>query len=144
MFLDNQLLLSDAQAFSASGASTNVIDIGSAVRNLPVGEPLALVITVDTAADITTGDETYTFAARTSAAAALTSPTDIASKTIAAASLTAGSVHVIPLGTPMALRYLGMYATLGGTTPSVTVTASIVPLNMVQQYQSYAKGYTIS
>lgn len=144
MFLDSQLLLSDAQAFTGSAASTNVIDTKAAGLNLPVGEPLALVITVDVAADITTGDETYAFAARTSAAAALTSPTDIASKTIAASALTAGSTHVLPLGAPMSLEYLGMYATLGGTSPSVTVTALIMPLKFAQQYQSYAKGYTIS
>lgn len=144
MYQDNFLLLSDAQAITADAASTNVIDFGAVARNLPVGEPLALVITVDVAADFTTGDETYTFIARTSAAAALTSPTDIASRTIAASALTAGSVHVIPLGSPMSLRYLGAYYDVGGTTPSITVTASIMPLSMVQQYQSYPKGYTIS
>lgn len=144
MFLDNLLLLSDAQALTATAASTNVIDTGAVARNLPVGEPLALVITVDVAADFTTTDETYAFAARTSAAAGLTSPTDIGSRTIAASALTAGSIHVIPLGTPMLLRYLAAYYTLGGTTPSITVTTSIMPLNMIQQYQSYPKGYTIS
>ena len=41
-------------------------------------------------------------------------------------------------------RYLRLSYTLGGTTPSVTVTAFLIPHNMVHNYVQYADGFTIS
>ena len=46
MFLDGQNLYSDAQALTATAASTNLIDHGSD-RDLGIGEPLVAVIVVD-------------------------------------------------------------------------------------------------
>ena len=53
MILDNQLVLSDAQALTATAASTNVLDL-KAAGLYGNGEPLALVVWVDVAADGTT------------------------------------------------------------------------------------------
>jgi hypothetical protein len=69
MILDAQTTLSDFQALAASGASTNLIDF-TKVRNLGVGEPLALVLTLDVAADATDGNETYTAQLQTDTTAA--------------------------------------------------------------------------
>jgi len=41
-------------------------------------------------------------------------------------------------------RYSRLNYTLGGTTPTVTVTAHLVPLSFVQNEQVYADNITIS
>lgn len=131
MIIDKLDLLADAQALTTTANLTNVIDLAAAALALPDGEPLELVIKVDVAADGTTTDETYAFDVVTSAAAALTTPTSLGKRTIGYAALTAGSAHHIPLAAGVAmLRYLGVIATLGGTTPTITITAFIQPLSM--------------
>lgn len=144
MIIDSQLLFSDAQAVSADAASTNQIDLGIA-RDLFAGEPMAVVLTVDVAADGTTTDETYEFQIETDGDSGFGSPADLLVHSIAYASLTAGSVHILPIPVSAAVeRYLRVYYNVGGTSPSVTVTAFLQPLSMIQKYKSYADGITIS
>lgn len=134
MILDKLSTLSDAQALTATAISTNVVDLAAAANGLPDGEPLEVVLTVDVAADFTTGDETYDVSVDTSAVVGLTTPTQLTSRTIAAAALTAGSRHHFPLPSGVSmLRYLGINYTLGGTTPTITVTASVQPVNMASE-----------
>lgn len=147
MILDAQLLLSDAQAFTATGLSTNVLDLGSdtPTRDIGVGEPLSLLITVDTAADATTGDETYTFELLQSAAANMGSPTVLSSMTIARALLLTGAMYSMPLSPGLITqRYLSARLTLGGTTPSITVTIALLPTNFIQRNQLYRDAIVIS
>jgi hypothetical protein len=47
MYVDAQLMLSDAQAVTASAASTNAVDMGPNRRQVAVGDPVYLFITVD-------------------------------------------------------------------------------------------------
>lgn len=145
MYVDANLLLSDAQALTATAASTNLVDF-NVDRDMGRGEPLALVITVDVLADGTTTDETYAFAIETDDNAAFSSATALVSRTIGYADLTAGSQHIIPF-TLSNERYVRLYATLGGTTPSVTITAHIAPMNQIDSGSGkveYAAGYSIS
>lgn len=122
MMVDAQLLFSNAQAITADAASTNIVDLGVA-RNLFDGEPLAVVVIVDVAADGTTTDETYEFQIETDDADSFGSPTDLIAHSIGYASLTAGSKHVLPIPVGAAVeRYLRVYYNVGGTTPSITVT----------------------
>lgn len=145
MFLDALTLLSDAQAVTTDAVSTNTYDSGAAGNEIGRGEPLAVVITVDVAADFTTGDETYTFEVIQSAAAALTSPDILIQRAILAAALTAGSIHVIPIPPgAKTKRYLGMNYNTGGTSPTITVTTAILPLSNVQQHAVYPDNITIS
>lgn len=131
MILDKLDKLSDNQALTATAISGNVIDLGAAGSGLTDGEELELIIVVKTAADATTGDETYAFSCDTSAVVGLTTPTQLGYRAIPRALLTAGSKHHIPLAKGVAmLRYLGVNYTLGGTTPSVTVDAYILPTSM--------------
>lgn len=140
MFIDSQLLLSEEQAVTADAASTNVVDLG-VDQDIGRGEPMAVVFTIDTAADSTTGDETYAFQVRTGSTASPS--TVIAAQTIAAANLTAGSRHVLPLGFSNE-RYVAGYYDVGGTSPSVTVTAFLQPMSMIASEDVvYANGYTI-
>lgn len=144
MIIDAQLLFSDAQAVSADAASTNIVDLGVA-RDLFAGEPMAVVLTVDVAADGTTTDETYEFQIETDDNSSFSSATDLLVHSIGYASLTAGSVHILPIPVSAAVeRYIRLNYSVGGTSPSITATAFLQPLSMVQKHKSYADGITIS
>lgn len=120
MLIDSRLEFSDEQALTATAASTNVIDLGSDVDVGP-GRPLFVVVQVDVAADDTTGDETYVAALQTDDNASFSSATQIGSVTIAAGAA-AGTRYV--LGFPYANeRYVRLNYTLGGTTPTATLSA---------------------
>lgn len=146
MYVDALTLLSDAQAVTADAVSTNTIDLGasSPARQIGDGEPMAIGLTVDVAADHTTGDETYTFEVIQSAAANLGSPDILASYTIAAADLAAGSIHALPIppGGPTK-RYLGLNYNTGGTSPTITVTAWLTALSLISKLKNYAKNYAV-
>src|SRR5688500_16191341 len=107
MIHDAQLLFSDAQALTGTTpvASTNVIDLGSD-RNIGVGEPLVVLITVDVAAGGTAPTLTPTL--QTDDNAAFSSPATVATMAaIAAAALTAGAKIVMPIPANLdAERYL--------------------------------------
>jgi hypothetical protein len=50
---------------------------------------------------------------------------------------------VVPSGTNT-LRYVGMQNTNPGGTTTVSATAYIMPLSMIDKFTIYSKGYTIS
>ena len=158
MYVDSQLLLSDAQALSGTGAvATNIVDLGvaSSVGN---GEPMAVVFTVDVAADQTTGDEDYTFDLEYSSTAdqssgyVLMGRRAFESGTPAAPAqnadlLVAGysfAIPVPPTGAGDDERYLGVRYTLAGTTPTITVTAYLTPMSAIDATVDYADGFAIT
>jgi hypothetical protein len=141
--MDAQCLLSDAQAFTATAVSTNTYDTDSATNDIAIGVPLVVEFSVDVAADFTTGNETYQFDLISSAAANLGTPTVLASKILTAATLVAGYVFYMTIPSK-AQRYLGWQLTAGGTTPTITVTASIKPLEMTSTLKYYPDNITIS
>lgn len=149
MFVDALQLLSDAQALTATAYSTNTIDFGnvSPARDVGAGEPMEITLEVDVAADGTTTDETYEFQVVQSANANLSSHDVLASRTITYANLTLGSIHRLPVPAgAITKRYFGLRAVLGGTTPTITVTAHLQTASMaaVAKPITYAKGYTVS
>ena len=149
MILDAQLQFSSAQALTATANSTNLIDLGIGVQNLTTnlfdGEPMAVFLQVGVAADHTTGDETYAVAIQCDDNTAFSSATALVSQTILFSALTAGAVVVVPIPVGVAVeRYLGLRYTLGGTTPSVTLSAYLQPLSMINKYKQYADNITIS
>jgi hypothetical protein len=130
---------------TADAVSANTVDLAVAGRDIGIGEPMTVAIQVSVAADSTTGDETYAFEFIQSANANLSSADVLVARTIAAASLTAGSVHYLDIpGGMITKRYVGLNYNVGGTTPTITVSAWIEPKNMTQITKVYAKGYTIS
>lgn len=157
MILDAQNQLSDSQALTATALSTNVIDLALA-RGIGGGEPMAVVFNVEVAADQTTGDEDYKFAIEVAAEAALdTTNVELGSLSFESGTptlpakdadlLVAGYTFAIPLpvaGLSMSARYLGARYTLAGTTPTITVSAHLVPLAAVQNDVYFADGFTIS
>lgn len=144
MIIDAQLLFSDAQALTATAVSTNIIDLG-ADRNIGQGEPMAVVVCIDVAADRTTGDETYTVTLQTDDNAAFSSASSVGGA-YSILVYPAGTRFVIPLpaGTETE-RFVRLNYTLGGTTPTITVTAFLQPLAMASVGENvyYADAITI-
>ena len=144
MLLDAQTLLSDAQALTATANSTNVYDSGSD-RNLGIGEPLAVKITCDVAIGGTT--PTATAKITTDDNSSLSSKTDLTGAVSLAGLAAGGSVILVIPPDTVAERYIAVTYTLGGTSPTITVTAWIAPLSMLDTSGAsvyYAKGYTVA
>jgi len=128
MIFDQQTLLSDAQAITATAASTNVLDLGpikaGIVRDIGKGKQIPLLIQV-----------VETFNNLTSLAVALQvddneafgSPKTVWTSTVVLADLKAGKVVIpeyIPRGTDE--RYLRLNYTVTGTAPTLgKVTAGV-------------------
>ena len=148
MFLDAQNLFSDAQAVTITAVSTNVIDL-SQDRNIGIGEPMAVLITIDVAADVANADETYQFDLQTDATDAFGSPTVIASQAFTTAQATTdllvGARVVLPVRKDLsAEEVLRLNYTTTGTTPSVTVTAALLPQSFIQAEALYPTNIVVS
>lgn len=139
MMLDSFLQLSDAQALTATAASTNHINLGSD-RDMGKGEPMALVVTVGVALAGTS--PTFQVAIQTDDNSSFSSATTLQSSETFTA-LAAGDKVVVPLGHTNE-QYLRANYTLGGTSPTVTVDAYFQPLRLIDGYENYASGYTVS
>jgi hypothetical protein len=157
MILDGQLQFSDDQALTATAVGTNVIDL-SVGRSIGNGEPMAVVFSIGVAADQTTGDEDYTFEVEYASDAAQTTGRQLIGRRVYESGtptapaqdadlLVVGYKVIIPIP-PTELseseRYIGVRYTLAGTTPSVTVSAYLQPLSMIDATNDYATGYSIS
>jgi len=157
MIIDAQTLFSDAQALTATAVGTNVYDL-SVDRSIGNGEPLAVVFSVGVAADQTTGDEDYTFEVEYASNAAQSTGRQLIGRRIFESGtpgapaqdadlLVAGFNFFIPIP-PTTLaeseQFLGIRYTLAGTTPTITMTAFLQPMSMVDAYNSYPDGFTIS
>lgn len=155
MYIDSQLQFSDAQAVTTDAVGTNVVDL-SVDRSIGTGEPMGVLFTVDVAADQTTGDEDYTFDVEYASDAAQTTARNLIGRRVFestpdapaqdAALLVAGFQFVVPIPQVTLAesdRYLGIrYDTLGNT-PTITMTAALIPLSMIQGDVSYPKNYNI-
>lgn len=143
MFLDNLLLLSDAQAFTgAATVSTNVIDLGAPTpkREIGSGEPIILGIATDVAAG---AGSTVVVDIIQSTVAAMTSPDVIGTFTDVAANITAGRLASvgIPVGYPQK-QFIAARVTITGGTTTATLTMWFSPASMMSlPPKAYAKNY---
>lgn len=139
MIVDAQLRPSNAQAVAGTGTlvSTNSIDLLSANRNLGRGQPMRLVVTVDTTF---TGGTTFTPQMISSPNADLSSPTV----------LSAGPAAVNPAaGTKLwdaslpdnVGRYLGFQYVRTGTYTAGNVSAHLVSDTDYTPYLPSVTGY---
>ena len=157
MFIDANLLFSNAQAVTADAVGTNVIDL-SVARSIGSGEPLAVVFIVTVAADQTTGDEDYTFDVEYASNAAQTTGRQLIGRRVFESGtptapaqdadlLVAGYMFTVPLPSVSATedeRYIGIRYDVTGTTPTITCTAFLSPLSMVGSHKTaYANAITI-
>lgn len=159
MYLDAQNLFSDAQAITADAVGTNVIDL-SIDRSIGSGEPMCVVFTVDVAADQTTGDEDYTFEVEYASNAAQSTGRQLIGRRVFESGtptapaqdadlLVAGYQFMIPIPKTVlseSERYLGIRYDVAGTTPTITVTAWLAPMSMVNGSAGaqYTSGFTVS
>lgn len=141
--IDAQLLLSENQAVTgaATTAATNVIDLGKTGRRIGDGESMAIQVTVDVAAGGTSPTCAFVLFMDDTDGATTSRWT---SQAHAAAALTAGARFIIPVPQGVAGRYLGLKYTLGGTSPTITVTAALVTDDGLQNEVLYPSGYTVS
>lgn len=143
MIQDAQNMYSDDQNLTSTGASTNLIDHRIAIRNLGIGTPLALVIVVQ-AIDASSGDETYVAQLQSDDNAGFSSPTSWEPSITIPRGSAVGTKFVRFL-TPDTLseRYSRVNFTLGGTTPSITIDAWLVPASAIQEDAYYTDAITI-
>jgi len=128
MIIDYNLQVSDAQALTADAASTNVIDLLSD-RDIGVGEELKIVTTLD----VDMGGTSPTLAIQVQSSSDNSTFTTVqTSRTVSAGSAGDSVVMGLP---DINDRYIRLYYDLGGTSPTATVTSSIV--KDAQQWQSY-------
>ena len=140
MFIDAFLLFEDGTV-SASGASTNVVDLSSD-RNVGIGEPLSVVLAFS-AIDNADADETYQVTIETASDEAFTVPSTISTVTVDR-DLGEGRA-VLPLPADLSAdQFLRLQYTFGGTTPSATLKAFLTKQDMIDNYVAYADGFTIS
>ncbi len=143
MYLDIQNeLMSKAAIASAAVVSADTFDLGAANIDPSIGELMAGLFVVTTAA---TGGATYAFEVITSAAADLSTPTVIASVSgVTGASLVVDREVIVPIPQgSISQRYLGFRVTpTGGTAPAMNVSAHYVPLKEIPAYKPFPKAYT--
>ena len=158
MYQDKLLELSKSQALTSGGVTaTNIVDL-EVVRSISSGEPMSMFFTVKTAADLADADEFYIFSTgyyqnadqTTGNASVVGGRAFYATPTVGtedAAVLVAGfnfSIPLPPVTKVEGYQFLGVYYTLGGTTPSITVDTWIAPTSFGDQLENYDNGYDIN
>lgn len=143
MITDIQDTISSAQALTATASSTDVYDSGSAY-DWSLAAAMCVMFTVDVAADSAAGNETYSFSVETDDDSAFSSAVTLGTKAVDPSLLAAGDKVVVPF-VGGAKRYVRAKYTLGGTTPTVTVTAEVKPLLDVESHvTNLPSGYTVT
>ena len=142
MFLDAQLLFSDAQAITAAAASTNIVDLGSA-RDIGLGENLYVGVTVDVAFTDAGSDSTLTVALQGDSTDTFTPDSTVTLFTIPALAAIGDSFFARISPAVANLRYIRLYYTpVTGDLTTGSVTAFIT--KDIQKVIDYPKGYTIT
>lgn len=158
MILDKELQFSASQAVTASAVGTNVVDL-TVDRSIGNGEPMGVLFTVGVAADQTTGDEDYTFDVEYASNATQTTGRQLIGRRVYESGtptapaqdadlLVPGYQFVIPIP-PTRLseseRYIGIRYVTAGTTPTITVSAFLVPMTTVNaSLVLYPNNYTVA
>lgn len=134
MITSAELTFSSAQVLSATGASTNLVDLGATgtvlggpaalVRDIGKGRPIEIVVSLAAAATGTT--PTLDVALQMDTTSAFSSATTVASAPQKAGGAAGDRISLfwIPEGTSE--RFIRLNYTLGGTTPGYTIDAYIV------------------
>lgn len=120
MMIDNALAVSNAQVITATGNSTDYIDL-LAATNLGAGEVLRYVLQVS-AVSGTSPTMTVKLVGADDAAFS----TNKVTLGAIVDNITAVGLYRIPLANVARKRYIRLEYTIGGTTPSFTVTLNVV------------------
>jgi hypothetical protein len=144
MYLDSQLLFSDAQAVTAAAGSTNTIDL-SAVRDIGTGENLYLVLIVDVAMTDGSSDSSVTVAIEGDSTDSFTP--DATENVLLIPAVSAIGYKAIarlnPGSLPLQYRYIRLkYTPNNGNLSTGSFTAFLT--HDVDKYKAYADNVTIS
>ena len=156
MILDSQSKFSASQAVTTSAVGTNVIDL-SVARSIGTGEAMGVMFIVEVAADQTTGDEDYTFDVEFATNAAQSTGRQVVGRRIFESGtpgapaqdadlLVVGFKFFVPIPPVSAdedEQFIGIRYTTAGTTPTITCSAYLTPMSMIDSTVDYASGYTI-
>lgn len=138
--IDSRLQLSALQTLSASGALTDYLDLSSD-RDVGPGQPMWFEVVLGSAPASNDGDETYTMSLETASAASFSAVTQLLSFTIPR---TAAAGTKYTFGMPMQnLQYVRAYATLGGTTPSLSIATAYLTSQEPRAWQAYPNSPNI-
>jgi hypothetical protein len=144
MYVDSQLLFSDAQAVTSAAGSTNTIDLG-AVRDIGSGEDLYVVVVVDSALT-DGGSNTSTAVALEGDSTDSFSPDGTVTLFSFAQAAAAGTVKIAKLSpgsAPLQYRYIRLkYTPAGADLTGGSFTAFLT--HDVQNYVSYADAINIA
>lgn len=144
MYVDSQLLFSDAQAITATAASTNYIDLG-AVRDIGTGQPLYVVCICDVAMTDGSSDSTLTVALEGDSTTTFTpdGTRDLFTFSALSAVGTIKYAALSPGSSPLQYRYIQLkYTPANGNLTTGSFTAFIT--TDIDKYVSYADGIVIS
>ena len=140
-YIDQNLVMSDAQAVTSTAVSTKSIDTATALRDIGAGEPVELVVVITTTVAASGGASTTTFALQDSADN--TTFTDVVvGPAIAKGSLVAG-YEALRIRLPAGLRrYIAMNYTVA--TNDWTAGAVTAYLNLNRQNNvARPSGFTV-
>ena len=157
MYLDAQSQFPDSQAVTTDAVGTNVIDL-SQDRSIGNGEAMTVMFTVIVAADQTSGDEDYTFDVEYASNAAQTTGRQLIGRRVFESGtptapaqdadlLVAGFSFFIDIPATKlseSEQFLGIrYDTLGNT-PTITMSAHLMPKSFADATNDYADGFLIT
>ena len=157
MYIDNQNEFSSSQAVTTTAVGTNVVDL-SQNRSIGNGEAMAVAFFIEVAADQTAGNEDYTFQVEYATNAAQTTGRQLIGERIFESGtpgapaqdadlLVAGFTVIVPIPpttTAESAQFIGIRYVTAGTTPTITCSASLMPMSMIDQSNTYANGYDIT
>jgi hypothetical protein len=150
MYIDAQLLFSDAQAVTAAAGSSNVIDTGPLFsgitgRNLGVGARAYIWLTVDTTFTDSGSDSTLAVSLETDDNAAFSSATSLGTLTTLAALTASGTSMFFPLPVASAAAPYERYIRLKYTPANGDLSAGAISAGIttdIQQWVSTVGGFS--
>jgi hypothetical protein len=145
MIVDAQLQFSDAQAITAAADSTNYIDL-SVARDVAVGRPLYVYVTVDVAMTDSGSDSTIAVLLEFDSTTTFTPDASQALFTIPATSA-AGSRFCAAISPSLVANTKYQYMQLSYTPANGNLTTGSFTANIVldpQEWHAYADNITIS
>ena len=119
MYVDKLLEFSDAQAVTATARSTNILDSSAVGADIGTGRQLWCIIQCDVA--MGGSSPTLDITLETDSVEAMSSAT-VVSTVAQKTALAVGDQSIIPVG-PTAERFFSPKYTMGGSSPTVTLTA---------------------
>jgi hypothetical protein len=143
MYMDAQLLFSDAQAVTAAAASTNLVDLVATERRIGTGKPLYIVIGVDVAMTDSGSDSTIAVTLESDTTAAFASATNRQTLgTFAATSAIGTTIIAVVAPEILTERFIRLYYTpANGDLTTGSFTAFMT--TEIQAFTGYPDGFTI-